>query len=210
MQLACLSRLKTTAVPTSIFSGAGAAVPLPLKLINKFIILHPPNVSSSLFVVIELGSLQDCSEIQVNSDSGLSLPAIHYRLCTRKKWDAMDHHMEVDEEDLEPTPLALPHQVVHRVVSNSPNDFVSGNHEDFLRSADQHVPKVSTKRSQADNVISDSDGAGDDGEEDDDFHSAASHDAFQISPDSMDVVFGRGQPLRDHPVRKIGAVRHRT
>lgn len=65
-----------------------------------------------------------------------------------------------------------------------------------------------------DNLVSDSDGGPneEDEEEDDDFHSAASQDEFHLIPEAMDIIFGRGQPLRDHPgnMRLRGVIKRYT
>ena len=109
----------------------------------------------------------------------------------------MDHHMDIDEEDLEPTPLALPHQLVHRAVSQSPATYYTNK-------------QTAGNTLLTDPIISDSDGAGDveeEDDEDDDFHSVTSQDEFHIVPENTDVIFGRGQPLRDHPVRQYYAFR---
>ena len=105
--------------------------------------------------------------------------------------------MDIDEEDLEPTPLALPHQLAQRAASLSPARYCTDK---------RNTGNVLLM----DAIISDSDGAGDgeeDDDEDDDFHSVTSQDEFHITPDKMDVIFGRGQPLRDHPVRQHNAFR---
>jgi hypothetical protein len=126
----------------------------------------------------------------------------------------MDHPMEIDDEDFEPTPLALPHQIIHRVVSHNPEDMMmkpNSNKNKKDRRGSSVVPttpKIPTNDDSPmaivamENLISDSDGAGDyedEDEDEDDFHSATSHDEFPMKPRPLDVIFGRGQPLRDHP-----------
>eukprot|EP00934_Nitzschia_sp_Nitz4_P001019 Nitzschia sp. Nitz4//scaffold52_size167869//146596//149872//NITZ4_002295-RA/size167869-snap-gene-0.216-mRNA-1//1//CDS//3329554092//1019//frame0 len=124
----------------------------------------------------------------------------------------MDFTQPLDD-DLEPTPLPMsypmpvatmpPHQAepdhqVHRVSMIGPADHVLENLQQLASLSSTPVDRSST--TSPGNLVSDSDtGAVNDEEDDDDFHSAASHDEFHLIPEPTDVIFGRGQPLRDHP-----------
>jgi len=118
--------------------------------------------------------------------------------------DPLDDMM-LDEADLEPTPINLPSPdmtVMHLRRVSASGDYQNQQQPQQPKAwAPTSNDALMLDTSSLEHIISDSDGAGEDDEDDSaSFHSAASRDKeFPLKPRAMDVIFGRGQPLRDHP-----------